>query len=68
MINRKILLSVSGASCSSVFSGTFLGRSVAVERVKKTHKDQQTVATALLKLNHQNVDKVFHTEEDTQFR
>ena len=54
-------------NCSSRFSGTCRNKAVVVERIKKAHVDQAVLAH-LLQLKHVNVTKVFHTEEDIEFR
>ena len=53
---------------SSVFSGIFCERSVAVERVKKVQLVDQMIPETLLKLKHMNIVKVFHSEEDLEYR
>lgn len=66
LINTDQLLRA--GNCSSVFAGTFVGRSVAVERIKKTLTDQTVPFAQLAQLNHPNIVKFFQTEEDAQFR
>ena len=52
---------------SSLFTGTFNSQVVTVERVMKVHEDH-TFPAILLKLNHLNVVKVLHSEEDLIYR
>jgi len=62
-INRLL----SAGSCSSIFSGTWNGRAVAIERIKKYHVHLPVISD-ILKLNRPNVVKIFYTEEDATFR
>ena len=52
---------------SSFFAGTFDSIAVAVERVKKDSVEL-VVSSALLELNHVNVLRVLHYEEDLEYR
>ena len=63
---------VLGASNSSVYRGTFDGKTVAVKRILKSNKSSLTEVdreiAAQIHLNHQNVVKMMTAEEDDDFR
>lgn len=52
---------------SSFVTGTFDGKMVTVERVKKVNVDK-AVAVEILKLNRLNVVSVLHSEQNLDYR
>ncbi|KAK4014954.1 hypothetical protein OUZ56_027466 [Daphnia magna] len=54
-------------SFGTVFKGKFGGRDVAVKRVE-LHKVNQREEEAMLELDHPNIVKLFHCENDKDFR
>lgn len=55
-------------SCSSTFNGTLSQKVVTVERIRKDYTDETLLLPSLLTLNHANIAKVLHIEDDAEFR
>ena len=53
---------------SSVFSGTFGQKVVAVERIMKDYTEDTFSLPDLLTLNHANIVKVLHIEDTSEFK
>ena len=51
----------------TVFTGRFDGNDVAVKRVRKEQVDERE-EEFLIKYSHPNILKLFHAEEDENFR
>ena len=54
-------------SYSAVFTGTFNGRQIAVKKVT-LYQVNDNEEKALQQLNHPNVIKLFHSENDNNFK
>ena len=53
---------------SVVYKGRFNERDVAVKRILQGNVDTKREADFLTKYSHQNILKLFHVEQDTDFR
>lgn len=63
--NRQVILGI--GKLGSVFHGTFDGHKVAVKRVDLFRVIENEEKT-LLKLDHPNVIKLFHSNSDCNFK